>query len=246
MLHNSQQQHPSSPSRLVDASNAGVGTLTDMQPKKYPVLHRWVQQIDGTQNDGGTQDENMQQSLTPTLPPPDAIQDFPTSSPNNLPNESNNYGTADYSTLVHDAQLLPPAQRFFLCDQPSCLDDESIQCSYICSQTGLCPKQFHKRCLINHGYIPPYDIHAYFCMRCSTKQTNDGYVRKIANGLCSTLGNYSFSYPCTPSVRDGNDIRPTSMQRSEMPPETVDKVMILDNTIATAVANVETGLRPIT
>ena len=62
-------------------------------------------------------------------------------------------------------------------------------------------------------------------------------MRKIANDLCCTLGNYSFPYPCTPSVRDGNNIRPASMQTSKAPPETVEGVMILNNMIATAVAN---------
>ena len=64
-------------------------------------------------------------------------------------------------------------------------------------------------------------------------------MRKIANDLCCTLGNFSFPYPFTPSVRDGNNIRPASMQTSGVPPETVEGVMILDNTIATAVANAE-------
>ena len=36
-----------------------------------------------------------------------------------------------------------------------------------------------------------------------------------------------------------------SMQTSEVPPQTVEEVMILDNTIATAFANAETGLHPI-
>ena len=86
----------------------------------------------------------------------------------NLMKATNN-GRADDSTLVHDTQPSPPTQRICICDQPSRSDDELIQCSYICSETGPCPKQFHKRCLINHGYRPPYDIHPYFCMKCSTK-----------------------------------------------------------------------------
>ena len=111
----------------------------------------------------------MQQSLTPTPPPPDASQDFPTSSQNNPPTEGNNDGTADDGILVHNTQPLPPPQKICLCDQPSRSDDAIIQYSNLCSQTGRCPKQFNKRCLINHGYRLLYDIHPYFCMRWSTK-----------------------------------------------------------------------------
>ena len=168
MLHDSQLQHPSSPSRFVDASNAGVGTPTDATQEILRSSQMGTQN-DGTQNDGGTQDEHMQQSLTPTPPPTDATQDLPTSSPINPPDEGNNDGRADDSTLVHDTQPLPPTQRICLCAQPSRSDNKLIQCSCICSKTGPCPKQFHKRCLINHGYRPPYDIHPYFCMHCSTK-----------------------------------------------------------------------------
>ena len=64
-------------------------------------------------------------------------------------------------------------------------------------------------------------------------------MRKIANDLCCTLGNYSFPYPFTPSVRDGNNIRPVPMQTLEVPPETVEGVMNLDNRTATAAANAE-------
>ena len=68
-------------------------------------------QNDATPNDGGTQDEHMQQSLTPTPPPTDATQDLPTYSQINQPNEGNNNGRAEDSTLVHDTQPSPPTQR---------------------------------------------------------------------------------------------------------------------------------------
>ena len=168
MLLDSHQQRPSSPSWFVDSSNAGVGTPADatQQISHYSQMGT---QNNGTQNNGGTQDEHMQQSLTPTPPPTDATQDLPTSSPINPPNEGNNNGRADDSTLVHDTQPLSPTQRICICDQPSRSDNKLIQCSYICNKTGPCPKQLHKRCLINHGYRPPYDIHPYFCMKYSTK-----------------------------------------------------------------------------
>ena len=111
----------------------------------------------------------MQQSLTPTPPPPGVTQDLPIFFPSNPPTEGNNDGKIDDSTLVYITQPSPPPQRTCLCDQPSRSDDEIIQFSYICSQAGRCSEQFYKRCLINHGYRPPYDIHPYFCMRYFTK-----------------------------------------------------------------------------
>ena len=88
MLHDSQLQYPSSPSRFVDASNAVVGTPTDAT-QEISRSSQMGTQNDATPNNGGTQDEHMQQSLMPTSPPTDATQDLPTSSPINQTNEGN-------------------------------------------------------------------------------------------------------------------------------------------------------------